>query len=383
MTEETSAASLTRLFKGPAAKMGTTWTDMVTTGWTDASLHHLVMTKGTLRTAKSKELYGHFRTKTQMKGLEGIHWTANPVDETKLEMKRLNTTTLNKVKRLQQLRTDAIGGILMVTQVVDDKDGKGIPFLTILAAPSVTTFNEDTGDVGVILDDIWEPSVLQAFHPDLDTSAVHCPIVGAQEGFSRSSTIKANVVGILQDAQPLFIPEGELVCTNVMKDNVTHQRAIFLLEVCNMPIGIRWPVDIGLKDFLASIQAILGISGHTFKQAILALEPMINQWFDLIAADTASFIIPGCPLLPLYDDNFPAVDTGAWPDTVQDQEGFSPLMDLINGHVWRLWCDRALTTETKLNRTHLATFLKLGAPAITADTYLGIKIPGRFCPNYA
>jgi hypothetical protein len=205
-----------------------------------------------------------------MRSLVGPHWTANPVDETKLEMKGLNTTTLDKVQRLKQLRTDTIGGILLVTQVVDDKDGKEIPFLsTILAAPSVTTFNENTGDVGVILDDIWESSVLQAFHPDLDTSAVHCPIVGAQEGFSCSSSFKANVVGILQDAQPLFIPEGKLVCTNILKENVSYQRAILLPEVCNMPIGICWPVNIGFPDFLASLQAILGISGNTFKQAIL------------------------------------------------------------------------------------------------------------------
>jgi hypothetical protein len=82
MTEETTAASLTRLFKGPAAKMGTTWTDTVTTGWTEASLHHLVMTKGTLSTAKTKDMYGHVRTKTQMRGITGSpYWTPKPLDE--------------------------------------------------------------------------------------------------------------------------------------------------------------------------------------------------------------------------------------------------------------------------------------------------------------
>jgi hypothetical protein len=54
----------------------------------------------------------------------------------------------------------------------------------------------------VILADIWELSVLQAFHPDLDTLTVHCPVVGSQEGFSRSSSFKASVIGILLDAQP-------------------------------------------------------------------------------------------------------------------------------------------------------------------------------------
>jgi hypothetical protein len=162
------------------------------------------------------------------------------VDETAVEIRRLNNTTLNVVQRLKQLRMDTIGGILLVTQVVDAKDGKEIPFLTVLAAPSATTFNETTGDVGMILDDIWEPSVLQALHPDLDTSVVHCSVVGAQEDFSRSLSFKASVVGILQDAQPLFLPEGKLMCTReVPKDNMFYPRAIFLPEVCNMPIGIH------------------------------------------------------------------------------------------------------------------------------------------------
>jgi hypothetical protein len=89
------------------------------------------------------------------------------------------------------------------------------------------------------------------------------------------------------------------------------------------------------------------------------------------------------PFLPLYDKHFPVIDTGNWPDTVQDTDGFSPLMDMLNGHVWRLWCDRILTTKSKMNRQYLETYLSLGASAITADTYLGADIPGRFCPNYA
>jgi hypothetical protein len=95
--------------------MGTKWTDTVTTGWTEASLHHLVMKKGTLSTAKTKDSYGHFRTKTQMWGVYrgGSDWTKNPVDETELEIRRLNTTTLEVVEPFKQLCMDAIGGILL------------------------------------------------------------------------------------------------------------------------------------------------------------------------------------------------------------------------------------------------------------------------------
>ena len=56
---------------------------------------------------------------------------------------------------------------------------------------------------------------------------------------------------------------------------------------------------------------------------------------------------------------------------------------MLHGHIWQLSCDRVLSTESKINRTHLQTFLTMGTPAITADTYLGMNIPGRFCPNYA
>jgi hypothetical protein len=49
MSEETSAASLARLFTGPDASMGTKWTESVEGGWTEESLHHRVLTTGTLK----------------------------------------------------------------------------------------------------------------------------------------------------------------------------------------------------------------------------------------------------------------------------------------------------------------------------------------------
>jgi hypothetical protein len=58
-------------------------------------------------------------------------------------------TTLDVTKCLQQLCTDNIGGILLVTKVAE-AGGVGIPFLTILATPLVTTFSALTGDIGVV-----------------------------------------------------------------------------------------------------------------------------------------------------------------------------------------------------------------------------------------
>ena len=247
----------------------------------------------------------------------------------------------------------------------------------------VSTFNALTGDVGVILDDIWDDTVLAAFAPNLVLTDTHCPMIGAQEGFSRSTKITTSVISLLQDAQPYFLPEGELTCALVSKHGVQYPRTLFFPEVCIMPIGMRWPIDIDFPDFLSSIQAVLGQAGVIFQQSLLALEPTITTWFEEIDKDTAAFLIPGCPVLPLCDHHFPTIDTGSWPDMVQDQEGFSPLLDMLHGHIWRLWCDRILTTESKINRTHLQTFLTIGTPAIMADTYLGMEIPGRFCPNYA
>jgi hypothetical protein len=54
---EMNAAVLTHLFKDPDAPLGQTWWDNVTTGWTEASLHHLVVNTGTpLSVAKAKEV---------------------------------------------------------------------------------------------------------------------------------------------------------------------------------------------------------------------------------------------------------------------------------------------------------------------------------------
>jgi hypothetical protein len=379
---ESSPAILARLFRAPDAILGTKWLESVASGWTEASLHCKVVDTGTLNATKTKELYGHFITKTSTKGIPGPYWMADPTETVREETKRLNVTEADPQKRLQQLRTDKIGGVLVVTKIVN-AEGVGVPFLTVVAAPAVATVNLQTGDAGVLLDDIWDESVLAAFKPGLVLSEVHCPMIGAQEGFSRSLKLEPKVFSLLQDAQPLFFPAGELMCTMVTDGQTTLPRTIFLPEVCNMPTGMRWPVTIGLPDFLSSIQGAYGQASGHFHQALSALGPALALWFQAIAADPSAFVIQSCPFLPMYDIAYPAIDTGINPETILDNEGFSPLLDMLNAHVWRLWCDRILVTDTKINRNHLNTYLSFGESAITADTYLGVPIPGRFCPNYA
>jgi hypothetical protein len=89
------------------------------------------------------------------------------------EAQRLNGTQEDTMQRLHKLTTEAIGGLLVVTIIVDD-DGTSIPFITLLATPSVArTFNAVMGNPGVILEDIWDPTVLSDFLPDLTMSG--CP----------------------------------------------------------------------------------------------------------------------------------------------------------------------------------------------------------------
>jgi hypothetical protein len=56
---------------------------------------------------------------------------------------------------------------------------------------------------------------------------------------------------------------------------------------------------------------------------------------------------------------------------------------MLNGFVWRLWCDRIITTARVINRKVLKSYLSIRESAVTTTTYLSAAIPGRFCPNFA
>jgi hypothetical protein len=380
---ESIAASLTRLFRASDAMLGKVWLESVSSGWTSESLHSLVVTNGTISAAKTREIYGHFRTKTQMKSIPSPYSPLAPVPLVKKEMVRLNLTDLDVEERLNQLRTEKVGGMLLVTTVMNEDGTSSQPFLTCVAAPSMATFAPPLKENGVLYEDIWEKQVLERFFPALDPAVAHCPLMGAQQGFSRAASLKPGMFQLLQDAQPLFFPAGELLCADVTFEGDDYPRAILLPEVCNLPVGMRWPVDIRFKDFYLSIQGAMGPAGQVFQQMLLSMETTLAEWFEAIDDHTVGFSVPSCPFLPFYDQHYPALDTGEWPSSVADREGFSPLMDMVNGHLWRLWCERMLTTESKWNRQHLNAYLLIGEKACLAETYLGATIPGRFCPNFA
>jgi hypothetical protein len=233
------------------------------------------------------------------------------------------------------------------------------------------TYRQETTDEGIILDDLWDDSALQGVDPTLVTSTAHCPILAAQEGYSRDPSLKTTVDNILLDSQPLLLPEGELIGATVQHGEDTFLRAFYLPEVCNLPLGLRWPTDIGFPE------------SPPFEAVLQAFKAIMEPWFNAVASDLQLFQILGHQFLPLYDAHFPNIMSGTWPDSAPNPEAFSPVLEMLNGFVWRLWCDRILTTATIMNRNYLKSYLSIGESAITTTNYLGASIPGRFCPNFA
>jgi hypothetical protein len=106
----------------------------------------------------------------------------------KAEATHLNRTKESAVTCLHKLRIDCIGGLLVVKSLVDDMGEASIPFITLLSTPSVARYNAMRGDPGIILEDIWDGKVLAV--PDLEMKEIHCPLMGAHEGFLHAKAFK-------------------------------------------------------------------------------------------------------------------------------------------------------------------------------------------------
>jgi hypothetical protein len=63
------------------------------------------------------------------------------------------------------------------------------------------------------------------------------------------------------------MPTGELMGETVMLEAADYPCTIFLPEVCNLPTGMRWPLEVGFSDFAASIQGAMGPAGMVFQHA--------------------------------------------------------------------------------------------------------------------
>jgi hypothetical protein len=215
--------------------MGADWVASVEVGLSDTSLHRLVVSNGTPAAAKMRDMYGHFRTKTQMKPNPGRYWQEDPLPIVSQDAIDLNDRSLDPLSRLHLLRTGSVGAFLIVTRLFDDTGPVTVPFITILAAPSVATYSPEPTGQGLLLDDIWDESALCGFDPTLVTSTPHCPILAAQAGYSRHKMLKPTAESLLLDAAPIVLPAGKLLGSRVTAGTTEFVCSYFLPEVCNFP----------------------------------------------------------------------------------------------------------------------------------------------------
>jgi hypothetical protein len=286
--------------------------------------------------------------------------------------------------RLNSLRSKAVGGILLVTQQFAADGTASSSYLTIVAAPALATLGplEDANPPGYSLSDFWDDAVLQPFGLPVDQNqTLHRPLMAAAEGFSRKVKLPG-ITDLLKDSQPLFFPSGEQAASLVQLASESHYRAFYLPEVCGLPLGLVWPTTTGYDDFLASIQSLKSGYQH-FVHVLVALKPQLTKWLAAIATNPIPFVIPCVSFLDVYDKGFPAVETGEFPDLIVDHQAFSPLQEMLHGYIWRLTSDAVLAVGTVQARKFMATYIAVGETAITADSYFGVKLPGRFCPNFA
>ncbi len=150
----------------------------------------------------------------------------------------------------------------------------------------------------------WDETTIAALPSTVVSSDANHAVLAAQEGFSLALSLQTKVISLLQDAQPIFLPAGQQLAQRVVINETPHSRAFFLPEVCNMPLGMRWPTSIGFADFSSSITAALGKSGDYFISILKALQPSMELWFAAVALDHLPFLIQGRPFLLFYDKHF-------------------------------------------------------------------------------
>jgi hypothetical protein len=240
-TTETSAEALPRLFLAPKAPLGKTWLTSTGNIVSNESLHCLVMASTVPPIAKARNMYGHFRTASQMNKVSGIYWKPDAALKTYLQQEplRLNPHPLQpKLERLQSLYSDTVGSILLVTKQFHP-DGTASPaYITIVTAPALAPLGPFSAEdpPGITISDYWDESVLAPYSIKIGDSP-HCPMLAATEGFSRLVNLPGTS-DFLNDSQPLLFPLGEHMASQIQTPTGAITRAFFLPEVCNIPLGM-------------------------------------------------------------------------------------------------------------------------------------------------
>jgi hypothetical protein len=111
---EPPAAIVARFFRGPDASLGTGWVNLVQVRLSDTSLHRLVVSNGTATAARTRDMYGRFCTKTQMKHTPGRYWKEASLPLLSQDAINLNDKSIDSHSRLHLLCTGSVGGILLV-----------------------------------------------------------------------------------------------------------------------------------------------------------------------------------------------------------------------------------------------------------------------------
>jgi hypothetical protein len=136
-----------------------------------------------------------------------------------------------------------------------------------------------------------------------------------------------------------------------------------------------WPRTIGYENFLASIQCLR--SDYTpFLQGLMALQPQLAPCFSVLQLNPTPFATPSAHFLMIYNKGFPAAQIGESSDLILDVHEFSPIQEMMHGHLWRLTCNGVLATGAPDTCCLLATFLAQGETVITPASYFGAHIPG-------
>jgi hypothetical protein len=116
------------------------------------------------------------------------------------------------------------------------------------------------------------------------TSTAHCPVLAAQEGYSRDPSPETTVDNLLLDSQPLFLPEGGKIGATVPHGEDIFLRAFYLPKVCNLPLGLRWPIY---------IRSLLQVSVQPWVRSLLLLR-LFSKHFNPLwnPGSTRSRLIP-------------------------------------------------------------------------------------------
>lgn len=382
---EPPAEALERLFLAPDAPLGATWLQNASIPLSDDALHHLVLKSKIPSLIQARSSYGHFRTASQMHKVPGSYWPSAPDLSAALEQAplRLNPTPAAPLlTRLHSLYSDPIGGVLLVTMRHHEDGPISEPYITIVAAPSLMTLGHFSAadPPGIDYDDFWDDSVFKPFNLSVG-EGLHCPLLAAAEGFSRSVKLPG-VVDFIETSQPALFPSGEQLADCIQTTAGSIYRAFFLPEVCDMPIGMAWPTTTSLEDFYSSIRALKG--GYSnFLLVLTALQPQLKDWFEAVHQTPASFSSSSLPFVNVHSIGYPPLGSGDIPEAILDERAFSPLLEMLQGFLWRLTSDAALTTGSIEAQQVFALYLARGEQAITADCYLGAALHGRLCPNFA